>query len=120
MRSISGAVRAWPAAAFASIVDAIDGFDLSPGMIERARATQIYARLEIADMVQASVQASLTASVDLILAADAMVYLGDLAVLFGGAARVLMPQGLLGFYGGAACGRRLRSRAGLRYTHSEV
>lgn len=104
---------------FVSIVDAIDGFDLSPGMIERADAAQVYARLEIADMVQA-VSNEPAASADLILAADAMVYLGDLAVLFGEAARVLMPQGLLAFTVEAHAGEGFGLGAGLRYTHSEA
>lgn len=105
--------------AFASIVDAIDGFDLSPGMIERARATQVYARLAIADMVQALSNEAET-SADLILAADAMVYLGDLTILFGEAARVLMPNGLLAFTVEAHDGEGFGLGAGLRYAHSEV
>ena len=40
------------AAAFAKEVDHFIGIDLSPRMIERARATGLYAELEVADMVQ--------------------------------------------------------------------
>jgi len=39
------------AAAFAKEVDHFIGIDLSPGMIEQARATGLYAELEVADMV---------------------------------------------------------------------
>ena len=39
------------AAAFAKEVDRFIGIDLSPRMIERARATGLYAELEVADMV---------------------------------------------------------------------
>src|SRR5947199_9026686 len=39
------------ARAFAREVDAFVGIDLSPCMIERARATELYAELEIAEMV---------------------------------------------------------------------
>src|ERR1700727_2692875 len=40
------------AAAFAKEVDHFTGIDLSPRMIERARASGFYAQLEIADMLQ--------------------------------------------------------------------
>ncbi|WP_315835776.1 class I SAM-dependent DNA methyltransferase [Bradyrhizobium prioriisuperbiae] len=104
--------------AFASIVDVIDGFDLSSGMIERARAAQVYGRLEVADMVQALSNEPL-ASADLILAADAMVYLGDLTGLLGEAARVLLPNGVLAFTVEAHEGDGFCLGAGLRYAHSE-
>ena len=47
-------------------------------MIEQARATGFYAELEVADMVQ-GLRGKPDASADLILAADAMVYVADLA-----------------------------------------
>lgn len=105
--------------AFASIVDVIDGYDLSPGMVEHARATQVYARLEVADMVQA-LSNEPTASADLILAADAMVYLGDLAPLLVQACRVLLQSGLLAFTVEAQDGEGFGLGAGLRYTHGET
>src|ERR1700676_1489927 len=40
------------AIAFAANVDEIIGIDLSPRMIERARATGLYAQLEVAEMVE--------------------------------------------------------------------
>ena len=105
--------------AFAAIVDAVDGFDLSPGMIERAEAAQVYRRLAVADMRQALSEEA-DGSADLIIAADAMVYLGDLAPVLGEAARVLMSNGLLGFTVEAAVGDGFGLGAGLRYTHSEA
>jgi predicted TPR repeat methyltransferase len=84
------------ATAFAREVDQFVGFDLSPRMIERARATGLYAQLEVADMVEA-LRARPEASAELILAADAMVYLADLADVLGEASRVLVPGGLLAF-----------------------
>ena len=75
------------AAAFAKEVDHFIGIDLSPRMIDKARATGLYAELEVADMVQ-GLRAKPDAGADLILAADAMVYVADLApVLVGGRAR---------------------------------
>src|SRR5476651_1741415 len=61
------------AAAFAREVDHFTGIDLSPRMIEKARATGCYAELEVADMVQGLLSKP-DASADLILAADAIVY----------------------------------------------
>ena len=80
------------AAAFARTVDHFIGIDLSPRMIERARATGLYAELEVADMLQ-GLRARPDASADLILAADAMVYVADLAPVLAEAARVLASGG---------------------------
>ena len=84
------------ASAFAALVDHFIGIDLSPRMIERARATGLYAQLEVAEMVE-GMRGKPDASADLILAADAMIYLSDLAPLLGEAKRVLVAGGLLAF-----------------------
>ena len=65
------------AAAFASNVDRFVGIDLSPRMIEKSRATSLYAELEVADMLQ-GLRGKPETSADLILAADAMVYVAEL------------------------------------------
>jgi predicted TPR repeat methyltransferase len=105
------------AAAFAKEVDEIIGIDLSPGMIEQARATGLYAALEIADMVEGMRQRA-AASADLILAADAMVYVPDLAPVLGAAARVLAPGGLLAFTLETHGGDAVIIGGGLRYAHA--
>ena len=84
------------AAAFARTVDRFIGVDLSPRMIERARATSLYAELDVADMLQ-GLRARPDASADLILAADAMVYVADLPPVVAEAHRVLVSGGLLAF-----------------------
>jgi predicted TPR repeat methyltransferase len=89
------------AAAFASEVDHFTGIDLSPRMIERAHATGLYAELEVADMVQ-GLRDKPDASADLVLAADAMVYLSDLTPLLREVKRVLVTGGLLAYTGMAA------------------
>jgi predicted TPR repeat methyltransferase len=104
------------ARAFASEVDRFTGIDLSPRMIERARATGLYAELELAEMVQ-GLGRKPDASADLILAADAMVYLSDLAPLLHQAARVLAPDGLLAFTVETHGGEGVILGAGLRYAH---
>jgi len=63
-------------------------------MIDRARATGHTPELEVADMAQ-GLRGKPDASVDLILAADAMVYVAELAPVLFEARRVLMPGGLV-------------------------
>src|ERR1700716_3516015 len=84
------------ASAFAAEVDEFIGIDLSPRMIEWARATGLYAELEVAEMVQ-GLRGKPDAGANLVLAADAMVYLSDLAPVLREARRVLVAGGLLAF-----------------------
>jgi predicted TPR repeat methyltransferase len=105
------------AAAFAPIVDGFIGVDLSPRMIERARATGLYAKLDVADMLQ-SLRARPDASADLILAADAMVYVPDLPPVLAEASRVLVSGGLLAFTAETHGGEGVVIGRGLRYAHS--
>jgi predicted TPR repeat methyltransferase len=104
------------ATAFAAQVDAFTGIDLSPRMIERARATGLYARLEVAEMVEA-LRSKPDASADLILAADVAVYLSDLAPLLCEARRVLVQGGLLAFTAETHAGDGVILGEGLRYAH---
>ena len=105
------------ATAFAAQVDQFSGIDLSPRMIERARASGLYDRLELAEMVEA-LRGRPYASAELILAADAMIYLCDLAPLLREVARVLVPGGLLAFTVETHDGEGVILGAGLRYAHS--
>jgi len=104
------------AATFAKEVDEIIGIDLSPGMIEQARATGLYAALEVADMVE-GLRHRPESSADFILAADAMVYVPDLAPVLGEAARVLARGGLLAFTVETHGGDGVIIGGGLRYAH---
>jgi predicted TPR repeat methyltransferase len=105
------------ASAFAKEVDRFVGVDLSPRMIERARATDLYAELEVADMLQ-GLRARGDASADLILAADAMVYVAELAPIFAEAARVLASGGLFAFTTETHDGEGVVIGQGLRYAHA--
>lgn len=80
-------------AAFAPMARRLDGIDLSPRMIEMARARGLYTDLAVADLEIAL--ANDGPSYDLILAADTLVYIGDLAPAFRGAHRRLKPGGFL-------------------------
>jgi predicted TPR repeat methyltransferase len=105
------------AAAFAKEVDHFIGLDLLPRMIDKARATGHYAKLEVADMLHGLRDKS-DASTDLILAADAMVYVADFAPVLLEAARVLAPGGLVAFTTETHDGEGVLLGEGLRYAHS--
>jgi predicted TPR repeat methyltransferase len=104
------------ATAFAKEVDEFIGIDLSPRMIERARSTGLYAELEVTEMVQ-GLRGRPEASADLVLAADAMVYVADLAPVLVEARRVLVSGGLLAFTVETHGGEGVIVGKGLRYAH---
>jgi predicted TPR repeat methyltransferase len=104
------------ATAFAKEVDHFTGIDLSPRMIERARLTGLYAELEVTDMLE-GLRARPDACAELILAADAMVYVADLAPVLKQAKRVLVAGGLLAFTAETHDGDGVVIGEGLRYAH---
>ncbi len=97
------------ARAFAGIAGAIVGIDLSPRMIERARSTGL-------EIVQGLARRA-DASAELILAADVMVYVHDMAPLLAEVARVLTPGGLFAFTLESHAGEGVVLGEGLRYAH---
>jgi predicted TPR repeat methyltransferase len=104
------------AAAFAKQVDHFIGIDLSPGMIKEARATGLYAELEVADMIE-GLRAKSDGSANLVVAADAFVYLSDLAPVLAEAKRVLAAAGTLAFTLETHDGSGVILGEGLRYAH---
>jgi len=105
------------ATAFAAQVDHFTGIDLSPRMIERARATGLYAELEVADMLE-GLRDRPDGSAELILAADAMVYVADILPVLREAKRVLAAGGLVAFTVETHRGEGVILSEGLRYAHS--
>ncbi len=103
--------------AFAGSVGAFVGVDLAPRMIAKARATGLYASLMVADMID-GLRAQSDASLDLVLAADAAVYLSDIAPLASEAARALTSHGVLAFTVETHDGADVVLGRGLRYAHS--
>lgn len=102
--------------AFAARTESIVGIDLSQRMVELARATGLYTQVEVAEIVE-WLALRPEASVDLILAADVMVYVHDLASLLREAARVLAPGGVLAFTAETHPGEGVVLVEGLRYAH---
>ena len=105
------------AGAFAKQVDHFTGIDLSTGMIKEARATGLYAELEVADMID-GLRGKPNASANLIVAADAFVYLSDLAPVLTEARRVLASGGVLAFTLETHDGNGIILGEGLRYAHA--
>jgi predicted TPR repeat methyltransferase len=105
------------AAAFARNVDRFIGVDLSPRMIEKARLTGLYAELEVDDMLQ-GLRSKPETSAELVLAADAMVYVADLMPVLAQAGRVLVSGGVFAFTTETHEGEGVILGEGLRYAHS--
>jgi predicted TPR repeat methyltransferase len=107
------------ASAFAKEVDRFTGIDLSPRIIEKARVSGFYAELEVNDMLE-GLRAKADGSADLVLAADAMVYVADIVPVLKEVHRVLVPGGLLAFTTETHPGDGVILGEGLRYAHSEA
>jgi predicted TPR repeat methyltransferase len=94
------------------------GVDLSPNMVERARARGVYDRVDVGDLLDALARER--RAFDLLAAADVMTYVGDLAPVFEAAAAALRPGGLFAFSVEAAGGDRFHlQQPSLRYAHSK-
>jgi len=75
---------------FRDIAARLDGVDLSPAMLEQARARGIYDALRVGDLESAIPQA---AEYDLAIAADTLVYFGDLRGVFASVWKALKSGG---------------------------
>jgi predicted TPR repeat methyltransferase len=94
----------------------LDGVDISPLMIEEARKRGIYDQLLVADFE--SFLAAPGPSYGLILCADALVYVGDLAPTFTGVANRLEPGGVFLFTAEAKRGGGWELTDANRFRHS--
>jgi predicted TPR repeat methyltransferase len=75
--------------AFFDLASRLDGIDLSPAMVEKAKARGIYNDVRVGDIETAASDSGY----DLVLAADTLVYLGDLGPVLRAAAKALAPGG---------------------------
>ena len=100
------------------IAASLAGVDLSPNMIEKCKARGVYDRLGVGELV-ATLNDNPQAF-DLLVAADVLLYLGDLSPAFEAAVKALRPGGLFAFTVEAGGGDRYHlQRKTLRYTHAE-
>lgn len=75
---------------------ALTGVDLSPAMLAKARARNLYDTLVEQNIADWLAQAT-AGAFDVVLAADVFIYVGDLAAIFPAVARVLADGGLFAF-----------------------
>jgi predicted TPR repeat methyltransferase len=90
------------------------GLDLSPGMLAQAKRRKVYAELMEADLVTASFPQPF----DLIVAADVLNYLGDLAPAFAAIGAALSSGGALAFSIETLGEGTYRLTGDLRYAHA--
>jgi len=98
------------------------GVDLSPGMLEKARARRTYDELVAAELSE--FMRSRPASFDVVLSADTLVYFGALEEVLAAARDCLRPGGLLTFTversDATEDGARFRMGPHGRYLHAEA
>ncbi|MCV0438325.1 MAG: tetratricopeptide repeat protein [Hydrogenophaga sp.] len=97
--------------------DAVDGVDLAQAMVEQARASGAYRRVEQGDLL--GFLQSQTDPADLVIAADVFIYVGALDAVFAAVHQRLRPGGRFAFSVELARGEPgLQLRPSLRYAHT--
>jgi predicted TPR repeat methyltransferase len=105
-------------AAFKDLAGRLDGVDLSPKMIEAARRRAIYDGLRVGDIE--TVLAEAGPNYDVVLAADTLVYLGDLAPVLAGVRGRLKQRGFFFFTLEKAAGETYELGPKRRYRHAQA
>lgn len=96
---------------------AVDGVDLAQAMVEQARASGAYRRVEQGDLL--GFLRSSNEPADLVIAADVFIYVGALEEVFATVRQRLRPGGCFAFsVERASEGQDLQLRPSLRYAHS--
>jgi predicted TPR repeat methyltransferase len=103
-------------AALRARVDALAGVDLSPAMIAEAGAAGCYDALEADDLVDFLASRN-HGEFDLVVAADVLVYFGDLADVVAAVARALAPGGRFAFTVETCEGETFRLGSAMRFAH---
>jgi predicted TPR repeat methyltransferase len=104
-------------AAFRPYCDWLIGVDISPGMVEQARAKGLYDRLAVTDLLE-FLAGEAGAQNHLVVAADVFVYCSDIAPIAADVAKVLAPGGLFAFSVETGDQPGVRLQETLRYAHS--
>jgi predicted TPR repeat methyltransferase len=102
-------------AAFRDCVSVLDGVDLSAAMVAEARRKDLYDKLAVAEM--AEFLGTTSERNDLVVAADVLVYVGDLAPLLAAIARATQPDALVAFTLQRHDGPGYRLGTDHRYSH---
>jgi predicted TPR repeat methyltransferase len=106
-------------AAFRADVAHLTGVDISAGMIAEARRKALYDRLETGELLAfLAAEGAAGRRYDLVVAADVLVYVRDLAGVAAAVRQVLAPAGLFAFTVETHPGEGVLLRESLRYAHS--
>jgi predicted TPR repeat methyltransferase len=98
--------------------DVVDGVDVSSRMLAQARRLGLYRELHHADLGDFLAAASQRA--ELVVAADVLIYVGELSAVFRHVARLLEPGGLFAFSVELPTNdQELQLLPSLRYAHAE-
>jgi predicted TPR repeat methyltransferase len=100
------------------LVKHLDGVDLSPKMVEKARARKMYDALVVGEIV--AELAKHPGGYDLVAAADVLSYFGDLRALFEAVRAALPDQGLFVATVEKGAGARYQAGKSGRYQHGEA
>ena len=100
------------------LVRRLEGVDLAPAMVARAREKGLYDHLAVADIV--AYMAAAGRAYDLVAAADVFTYIGDLAPVFAAASACITPGGWFTFTTEFMADGRFKLRPSGRYGHSEA
>ena len=108
------------ASALDNRADAVDGIDLSPAMIEKARLRHLYRHLAIGDCTELlENDTGFAGPYDLIVAADVFIYIGALESIFTALRPRLAPAGLVAFSIETSRAVPIEIRASGRFAHSQ-
>ncbi len=100
------------------LVKHLDGVDLSPKMVEKARARKLYDALTVGEIV--AELGKHPAGYDLVAAADVLSYFGDLRALFEAVRSALPEDGLFVATVEKGAGARYQAGKSGRYQHGEA
>jgi predicted TPR repeat methyltransferase len=103
-------------ARFHPLTGTLTGVDISPNMLEVARQRQIYGELVCSELIE--FMQTQTKAFDLAVAADVLVYIGDLSRVFQDVRGALRKGGIFGFSVEASEEQDFVLRSTLRYAHS--
>jgi predicted TPR repeat methyltransferase len=107
------------AQALSGLCASIEGVDLSPRMLDKARTTKLYDALHEGELVS-FLNGQATGTADLVMAADVFVYMAALDDVFRETHRVLGREGLFAFTVQAHKGEGFILGEDARYAHSEA
>jgi predicted TPR repeat methyltransferase len=103
---------------FRPLAHRLDGVDLSAKMIEKARGRGLYDALHVDEIGR--YLARMPQAYTLAIAADVLIYFGDLAPVFADVAAALRPGGIFAFTLEAGSGAPYRLTQSGRYAHDDA